>query len=82
MEGMSHLVRNSILAGILGIVECCLLGRHNIDQLTCSAALKHENSSFLNSLLYFVISKNSKLRDAIHELFSNYILNVYFKFRS
>ena len=47
-EGMSHLVRNSILAGILGIVECCLLGRHNIDQLTCLAALKRENRFFLN----------------------------------
>ena len=76
MEGMSHLVRNSILAGILGIVECCLLGRHNIDQLTCLAALK------LNFLLCFVISKISKLRDVIHELYTNHILNVYFKSRS
>ena len=76
MEGMSHLVRNSILAGILGIVECCLLGRHNIDQLTCLTALKH------NFLLCFVISKISKLRDVIHELYTNYILNVYFKSQS
>ena len=36
----------------------------------------------LNFLLCFVISKISKLRDVIHELYTNYILNVYFKSRS
>ena len=77
---MSHLVRNSILAGILGIVECCLLGRHNIDQLTCLAALRI--FFLLNFLLCFVISKISKLLDVIHELYTNYVLNVYFKSRS